>query len=226
MNGSAPNRYARTMRVNHNSAAALAVYSAVGRRRTEASDAPRRVVSFNLCADQLVVALADPEQIAGLSPYAADSALSVVADKARAFRKLDWQAESTLAAAARPGADRAKRPLGDAAHAGLAGSAGGREPVLSAISTRRDSRSARWRRCSATRNAAKSCSPISSARVRASLRPSHARRRHRVGGRARRLYPGAVESRGDIAVGSRAEAAGRRARWLWRVHSAGEAFWC
>ncbi len=62
----------------------------------QASDAPRRVVSFNLCADQLVVALADPEQIAGLSPYATDPALSVVADKARAFRKADWQAESTL----------------------------------------------------------------------------------------------------------------------------------
>lgn len=60
------------------------------------ADAPRRVVSFNLCTDQLVVALADPEQIAGLSPYAADSALSVVADKARAFRKLDWQAESAI----------------------------------------------------------------------------------------------------------------------------------
>lgn len=62
-----------------------------------AGDAPRRVVSFNLCADQLVLALADPEQIAGLSPYAADPALSVVADKARAFRRLDWQAEATIA---------------------------------------------------------------------------------------------------------------------------------
>ncbi len=61
-----------------------------------AADVPRRVVSFNLCADQLVVALADPEQIAGLSPYAADPALSVVADQARAFRRLDWQAEATI----------------------------------------------------------------------------------------------------------------------------------
>ena len=60
-------------------------------------DAPKRVVSFNLCADQLVLALADPSQIAGLSPYAADPALSVMADKARQFRKLDWQAESTIA---------------------------------------------------------------------------------------------------------------------------------
>ena len=60
------------------------------------AEAPRRVVSFNLCADQLVVALADPGQIAGLSPYAANPTLSVVADKARAFRKLDWQAETTI----------------------------------------------------------------------------------------------------------------------------------
>lgn len=62
-----------------------------------AAEPPRRVVSFNLCADQLVLALADPGQIAGLSPYAADPALSVVADKARAFRRLDWQAEATIA---------------------------------------------------------------------------------------------------------------------------------
>ena len=61
-----------------------------------AADAPKRVLSFNLCADQLVVALADPEQIAGLSPYAADPSLSVVADKAKNFRKVDWQAESTI----------------------------------------------------------------------------------------------------------------------------------
>jgi iron complex transport system substrate-binding protein len=62
-----------------------------------AADAPKRVVSFNQCADQLVVALADPEQIAGLSPYAADRSLSVIADQAGAFPRLDWQAESTIA---------------------------------------------------------------------------------------------------------------------------------
>ncbi|MEA2928689.1 MAG: iron complex transport system substrate-binding protein [Hyphomicrobiales bacterium] len=61
------------------------------------AEAPRRVVSFNLCADQLVLALADPEQIAGLSPYAADASVSVMADQARAYRRLDWQAESTIA---------------------------------------------------------------------------------------------------------------------------------
>jgi iron complex transport system substrate-binding protein len=62
-----------------------------------AQPTPKRVVSFNLCADQLVLALADPSQIAGLSPYAADASLSVMADQAKPFRKLDWQAESTIA---------------------------------------------------------------------------------------------------------------------------------
>jgi iron complex transport system substrate-binding protein len=60
------------------------------------ADAPRRVVSFNNCADQLVVALAAPEQIAGLSPYATDPTLSAVAEQARAFRRLQWHAESTI----------------------------------------------------------------------------------------------------------------------------------
>jgi iron complex transport system substrate-binding protein len=70
----------------------------VGVLQTAASaDAPRRVVSFNVCADQLVLALADPEQIAGLSPYAADASVSVLADRARTYRRLDWQAESTIA---------------------------------------------------------------------------------------------------------------------------------
>jgi iron complex transport system substrate-binding protein len=63
---------------------------------TTAADAPRRVVSFNVCADQLVVALADPDQIVGLSPYAADPMVSTVAEKARQFRRLGWQAESTI----------------------------------------------------------------------------------------------------------------------------------
>lgn len=61
------------------------------------ADAPRRVVSFNQCGDQLVLALADPPQIAGLSPYAADPSLSAVAEKAKRYPRLDWQAESTIA---------------------------------------------------------------------------------------------------------------------------------
>src|ERR1700754_1565304 len=61
------------------------------------ADATRRIVSFNLCADQLVVALADSVQIAALSPYAHDRHLSVVAERARQFPTLDWSAESTVA---------------------------------------------------------------------------------------------------------------------------------
>ncbi|HEY1363934.1 MAG TPA: ABC transporter substrate-binding protein [Xanthobacteraceae bacterium] len=57
---------------------------------------PQRVVSFNICADQLVVALADPAQIVALSPYATDPTLSAVADEARAYRRVEWQAESTI----------------------------------------------------------------------------------------------------------------------------------
>lgn len=94
--------YPRMMRVLRTVCGRLAIAFgvalgiALGAGAVQAETAPRRVVSFNLCADQLVVALADPGQIAGLSPYASDPALSVVADKARAFRKADWQAESTL----------------------------------------------------------------------------------------------------------------------------------
>src|SRR5215204_6384524 len=57
---------------------------------------PQRVVSFNICADQLVVALADPAQIAGLSPYATDPTLSAVAEEARTFRRIEGQAESIV----------------------------------------------------------------------------------------------------------------------------------
>lgn len=57
---------------------------------------PKRIVSFNLCADQLLLALADPGQIAGLSPYAVNPLLSVMTDKAAAFPRLDWDAESVV----------------------------------------------------------------------------------------------------------------------------------
>ena len=59
--------------------------------------APQRVVSINLCADQFVVALADPTQIAALSPLAADPALSAVAGQARAFPRVRPNAEAALA---------------------------------------------------------------------------------------------------------------------------------
>jgi len=61
-----------------------------------AVDPPRRIVSFNLCADQLLLVLADPSQIAALSPYATDDTLSVMVSKAASFPKTDWNTESVV----------------------------------------------------------------------------------------------------------------------------------
>ena len=62
-----------------------------------AHDAPPRVASINLCTDQLLLALADPEQIVGLSPYARDPARSWAADRAKNHRVLSGTAEDVLA---------------------------------------------------------------------------------------------------------------------------------
>lgn len=56
-----------------------------------------RVVSINLCADQLLVPLADPDQILGLSPYARDRLRSGVAQDAMRFPLLSGTAEEVLA---------------------------------------------------------------------------------------------------------------------------------
>ncbi len=49
------------------------------------SDAPRRVVSTNLCTDQLLLMLADPQQIASVSHLALEPRSSYMADVAAAF---------------------------------------------------------------------------------------------------------------------------------------------
>ena len=61
-----------------------------------AADPPRRVASFNVCADQLVIALADPDQIVALSPNARDPAISVVVDKAANYPLLGRTAEAMV----------------------------------------------------------------------------------------------------------------------------------
>lgn len=58
--------------------------------------APKRIVSLNLCADQYLIALADPGQIAGLSQFARDPALSYYADRARSFPTASRSAERIL----------------------------------------------------------------------------------------------------------------------------------
>lgn len=57
---------------------------------------PQRIVSLNMCADQLVLALADHGQIAGLTRNAAKVELSAEAAKARGLRILGTSAEEIL----------------------------------------------------------------------------------------------------------------------------------
>jgi iron complex transport system substrate-binding protein len=56
--------------------------AASGLAGAHAGQAPRRVVSLNLCADQLLMRLAAPGQIASLSPLARDASISSVAAEA------------------------------------------------------------------------------------------------------------------------------------------------
>ena len=90
---------------------ALAVLALAG-MPAGAADPPRRVASFNVCADQLVIALADPDQIVGLSPYASDPAISVVAEKARRVsaarldRRNRWSRSSPTSCWSVPGTAR------------------------------------------------------------------------------------------------------------------------
>ena len=58
---------------------------------------PKRVVSINLCADQLVLALADRSQIAGLTKNATDREMSGEALAARGIPLLSNSAEQILA---------------------------------------------------------------------------------------------------------------------------------
>ncbi|MDB5650215.1 MAG: Fe3+-hydroxamate transporter substrate-binding protein [Hyphomicrobiales bacterium] len=51
----------------------------------KSADAPHRILSANLCTDQLVLALADSSQIASLSPFARDPAMSYLAALAGQF---------------------------------------------------------------------------------------------------------------------------------------------
>ncbi len=60
------------------------------------AEAPRRIVSINMCTDELLLALADPGQIVALSPYAADPAMSFLADQAAKYRHDAAAAETVV----------------------------------------------------------------------------------------------------------------------------------
>jgi iron complex transport system substrate-binding protein len=63
-----------------------------------ASAAGPRIVSMNVCSDQLVLSLADPDQILGLSRFARDAWQSWAADAARHYPVLSGGAEDVLVA--------------------------------------------------------------------------------------------------------------------------------
>ncbi|MDI4235129.1 ABC transporter substrate-binding protein [Bradyrhizobium sp. Arg237L] len=67
----------------------------LGGHAAHAADLPR-VASINVCTDQLLLALADPSQILGLSPYSRDRARSWNAEKAAAYPRLSGEAEDVL----------------------------------------------------------------------------------------------------------------------------------
>ena len=61
-----------------------------------AAQAPRRVVTVNLCLDQLALRLASPGQLAGISYLSHDPRLSVLVDRARDIPAVRAQVESIL----------------------------------------------------------------------------------------------------------------------------------
>jgi iron complex transport system substrate-binding protein len=61
-----------------------------------AAGPPPRIASMNVCTDQLLITLADPEQIVGLSRYARERFESFAADDARRYRILSGGAEDIL----------------------------------------------------------------------------------------------------------------------------------
>lgn len=58
---------------------------------------PRNIVSLNLCADQLLIALADRNQIAALTQFSRDPQMSFEAEKAKQYPMSKGSAEEVLA---------------------------------------------------------------------------------------------------------------------------------
>lgn len=79
-------------------AASLAALALVlgGAAPAKPPERPKRIVSLNLCADQLVLALADRSQIAALTRNAANPELSAAAAQARGLRILGTSLEEIL----------------------------------------------------------------------------------------------------------------------------------
>ena len=75
---------------------AIAILISLGLQGASYAAELPRIASINLCTDQLLVTLADPSQILGLSPYSRDRARSWDAVKSAQFPKLSGEAEDVL----------------------------------------------------------------------------------------------------------------------------------
>jgi iron complex transport system substrate-binding protein len=86
-----------TPRTRTNNALALlaGIVLAVGACSAARAAGPR-IASINVCTDQLLLTLADPDQILGLSPYARDPSQSALAEQARRYPALSGGAEDVL----------------------------------------------------------------------------------------------------------------------------------
>lgn len=80
-------------------ALALAAATAFPAAARAPQQPPQRIVSLNLCADQYLMALADPGQIAALTPYARDPVLSAGAKRAARLPVARGHAEEVFALA-------------------------------------------------------------------------------------------------------------------------------
>lgn len=85
------------IRLTRLSLLAAATCAALPAQSAMAQPRPQRIVSLNLCADQYLMALADPGQIAALTPYARDPAMSAGAAMAQKLPVARGHAEEVLA---------------------------------------------------------------------------------------------------------------------------------
>lgn len=77
--------------------AMLAFLLALSAGAASGAEPPRRIVSLNLCTDQLLMDLVPADRIAALSFLATDPTLSAVADRAKEIRSVRAEAEQVLA---------------------------------------------------------------------------------------------------------------------------------
>jgi iron complex transport system substrate-binding protein len=76
-------------------AAAVALFGGGALAQVQAADLPR-IASMNVCTDQLLITLADPAQILGLSRYSRDAWQSFAADDASHYKIMSGGAEDVL----------------------------------------------------------------------------------------------------------------------------------